>query len=74
VEDGARTADGVAVSNAVLAVENAGEVAAGGRISPGAGAGVSKPLISDFGGVIAAAAVPLVGSVKPPCGIAGAVG
>jgi hypothetical protein len=60
----------------VLAVEKAGEVAAGGRISPAAAAdaGLSKPLIFDLGGVIAAAAVPLVGNVKPPCGMAGGVG
>lgn len=75
MEAGARTADGVEASNAALAVENAGDVAAGGRISPdaAAGAGVLKPLVLDLGGVIAAVAVPLVGNVRPPCGIAGGV-
>ena len=70
------TAVGTAASKAVLAVENAGEVAAGGRISPveAAAAGGTKPPSFDFGGVIAAAAVSLVGKVNPPCGIAGGDG
>jgi hypothetical protein len=58
----------------VLAVENAGDVAAGGRISPveaAAAAGAAKPPTFDWGGVIAAAAVSLLGKVSPPCGIAG---
>ena len=70
---GGRTAVGAAASKAVLAVENAGDVAAGGRISPveAAAAGAAKPPTFDWGGVIAAAAVSLLGKVSPPCGIAG---
>ena len=76
MDAGARTADEADASNAVLAVEKAGDVAAGGRISPdaAAGAGASRPVRFDSSGEIAAVAKPLAGNVSPPCGIAGGVG